>query len=75
MSRTVYFGVGEVARQTGVEPRVISDLLYSRKLSIDRCPIVAGRRLIPSDYVPEIKRVLDSNEKDDVVAETAAKAG
>jgi hypothetical protein len=27
-------------------------------LDDSRCPIIAGRRLIPSDYVPEIERVL-----------------
>jgi hypothetical protein len=52
----------EASRRTGksIPPRVISDLLYARKLDSDRCPIIAGRRLIPADYLEEVLRVLDS---------------
>jgi hypothetical protein len=37
---------------------VISDLFYSRRLDDARCPIIGGRRLIPEDYISEIKEVL-----------------
>ena len=53
-----HFTVSELARQKGVAPRVISDLFYARRLDDGRCPIIGGRRLIPSDYVPEVERVL-----------------
>jgi hypothetical protein len=53
-----YFTVSEVARQMGVPPRVISDLFYRRRLDDARCPILGGRRLIPSDYLSEVERVL-----------------
>jgi hypothetical protein len=74
MSQRIYFGVGEVAQQMGVGPRMISDLLYARKISIERCPVVAGRRLIPSDYLAEIERVLRC-QKEDANAEPASVGG
>jgi hypothetical protein len=55
-----HFIVSQVARRCGVPPRVISDLFYARRLDDRRCPIVAGRRLIPSDYLPEIEAILRS---------------
>ena len=74
MASPVFLSVGEVAQDAGVEPRVISDLLYARKLSTERCPIVGGRRLIPSDYLPEIKRVLHGTQKADATTETVGVA-
>ena len=43
--------VGDVARKLGVRPSRITQLFYERRLSDDYCPIVAGRRLIPPDYI------------------------
>jgi len=43
--------VSEVARRLGANPKDVSDLFYRRRLRDDLCPIVAGRRLIPEDYV------------------------
>lgn len=43
--------VGEVARLLGVRPAQITALFYERKLRDDLCPIVGGRRLIPSEVV------------------------
>lgn len=56
-----FFTVSDVARRLGVNPRLISDLLYQRKLDESRCSVVGGRRLIPEDYVPEIAKVLGVN--------------
>lgn len=50
--------VGDVARQYGVSPHLVSNLFWQRHLNPDRCPVVAGRRLIPADYIDEIGRVL-----------------
>lgn len=50
--------VSEVARRYGVRPRDVSTLFYERVLSDERCPVVAGRRLIPEDYLPEIETAL-----------------
>ena len=36
----------------------ISALFYKRKLRDDLCPIVAGRRLIPLDYIDQIRLAL-----------------
>lgn len=43
--------VGDVARTLRVRPSQITQLFYERRLSDDHCPIVAGRRLIPPDYI------------------------
>ena len=53
--------ISRLARELGIPPRKISDLFYARKLDDTRCPIIDGRRVIPVDYVPEIKRVLGEN--------------
>jgi len=51
--------VSEVARRLNARPRDISDLFYRRELSDKRCPIVGGRRLIPEDYLGEIRAALE----------------
>jgi hypothetical protein len=61
MPERLFLSVGEAADEIGVKPRMISDLFYARQLSAERCPIVAGRRLIPRDYLPEIAAVLASS--------------
>lgn len=55
-----YFTVSEVARRLAVRPREISDLFYQRRLNDQMCPIIGGRRLIPVDYLPVIRAVLES---------------
>lgn len=50
--------VGQVARVLGCPPRILSYYLYVGKLDKDRCPVVGEHRLIPRDYVPEIRQVL-----------------
>lgn len=50
--------ISDIARLVGLPPRLLSDLFYQRVLDDARCPIVAGRRIIPEDYVPEIVKVL-----------------
>lgn len=58
MSKDSFLSVGEAAERINVAPRTISNALYDRKLDVARCPIVAGRRLIPSAYLDEIARIL-----------------
>jgi hypothetical protein len=53
-----YQSVSWVATQLGCRPRDISDLLYTRILDVSRCVVIAGRRLIPEGYLPEIRRIL-----------------
>lgn len=53
--------VSQVARLLGAKPKDISDLFYSRELRDDIAPIVAGRRLIPEDYVETIRTALQRN--------------
>ena len=46
--------VRRLALQYGAErlkPADITGLFYSRRLADDTCPIVAGRRLIPENYL------------------------
>lgn len=53
-----HLSVSEAARRLGARPKDISDLFYRRQLRDDACPIVAGRRLIPEDYLTVIEMVL-----------------
>jgi hypothetical protein len=54
-----FLTVSEAARRIpGARPKDISDLLYLRRLSCERCPLVGGRRMIPLDYLPEIEAAL-----------------
>ena len=46
--------VSDVARSLGASPRDISDLFYRREFRDDLCPVMAGRRMIPEDYVDMI---------------------
>lgn len=48
---TRHLSVSEAARRLRARPRDISDLFYRRRLRDDLCPIVAGRRLIPQEYM------------------------
>ena len=57
MKKSVYF-VSEIARRFKIEPRVLSNHFYTRRLDDNRCPTVGGRRIIPADYPPEIEAVL-----------------
>ncbi|MBD3291352.1 MAG: hypothetical protein GF393_00400 [Armatimonadia bacterium] len=57
-SAMAYVSVSEAARRLDARPRDISDLLYRRQLSDDRCPLVGNRRLIPEDYLDVIAMVL-----------------
>jgi hypothetical protein len=52
--------VGDLARRYNVSPPIITNLFYYRKLDVNRCPIVGGRRLIPKDYVGIIEEKLRS---------------
>ncbi|MHB1038020.1 MAG: hypothetical protein ACYC0Y_25635 [Pirellulales bacterium] len=55
--------VSQVARHIGARPRDISNLFYQRKLRDDLCPIVAGRRRIPEEYLDCIVKVLRREHK------------
>jgi len=48
---TRHLSVSEAARLLKARLRDISDLFYRRRLRDDLCPIIAGRRLIPQEYV------------------------
>lgn len=58
------FTVSQVARllteSTGaiINPRDVSNLLYDREVRDDLCPVVGGRRLVPSECVPLIEAAL-----------------
>ena len=53
-----YRSISEVARELPVRPRDISDAFYARQLDDSKCLIVGRRRLIPPDYIDEIRRVM-----------------
>jgi hypothetical protein len=50
--------VSEVARIIGVQPRRISDLLYTRALPDSDFPVVGGRRLIRPEQIDNIRAAL-----------------
>ena len=50
--------ITELAREWGCAPRILSDAFYGRHLDESRILLVGGRRLIPADYVPEIRAKL-----------------
>lgn len=53
---TVSDAARELSRKLGhaVQPRLISDLFYQRRLDDERCPIVGRCRLIPEDYLDQV---------------------
>ncbi len=53
-----HLNVSEAARRIGANPRDISDLFYKRELRDDIAPIIAGRRMIPADYLDTIRAAL-----------------
>lgn len=50
--------VSDAVRRIGTRPRDIGDFFYGRKLRDDLCPIVAGSRVIPEEYLPQIEQAL-----------------
>ena len=52
--------VGSVAARWGISPSALSILFYRRAFPGQdaTCPVVAGRRMIPVDYMPTIESVL-----------------
>lgn len=50
--------VGEVAALYGVAPKLVSDLLYFRRIDAEKCPIHSGRRWIPRDLLPQVEHAL-----------------
>jgi hypothetical protein len=53
-----FLSVSQAARQLNANPKDITNLFYGRQLRDDLCPVVAGRRLIPPEYVPMIAAAL-----------------
>jgi len=53
-----FLTVGQAADRLGVRPADVSSLFYRRKLRVDMCPLIGGRRLIPPSYLDSIERVL-----------------
>jgi hypothetical protein len=53
-----FFAVSQVGRRFGVAPDLISNGFYRNWLDPARCPIVGTRRVIPEDYLDELKAIL-----------------
>ena len=58
-----YLTVSDVVRELGIRPRDVSDLFYQRRLDDAECPVIGGRRLIPSSYVPFIRATLQASRE------------
>ena len=52
--------VGSAAARYGISPSALSILFYRRAFPGQdvACPVVAGRRMIPTDFLPTIENVL-----------------
>ena len=55
--------ISQAAEELRVPPRAISDLFWQGQLDRNCCPVVAGRRVIPRDYLPAIRAVLVAKGK------------
>lgn len=55
--------VGDAARALNVRPRDITRLLYDRRVSVERCPIIGGRRMIAPSMLPEIAIALSQHSR------------
>jgi hypothetical protein len=53
-----YLGVREAAAELDYPARKLSDDLYAGRLDVSRCPLVAGRRLIPRNCLAEFRVAL-----------------
>jgi hypothetical protein len=66
MSKRQFFTASDIPaealRRHGIRvlPRDVSDLFYARRLDVTRCPVLAGRRLIPRDYLEDVLQALIS---------------
>jgi hypothetical protein len=65
---TEFTTVGEIVRELAgrgeiVRPRDITDLFYAGLLPGERCPVLAGRRLIPRDLIPLVEARLRERKK------------
>jgi hypothetical protein len=56
-------GISELARQRGFKPKDLCDAIYLRLIDERRLIPRGRRRLIPTDYVPEVLRVLQARGK------------
>jgi hypothetical protein len=48
----------ESTYKTPCKPRDISDLIYERRIDVNKCPMQSGRRLIPRELLPTIANLL-----------------
>jgi hypothetical protein len=66
MENALIYTVGEAARILGrqlgrtIPPREISTLFYCQKLE---APMIGGRRIISGSYLPEVRRVLEEEQR------------
>jgi hypothetical protein len=69
MSARSLLSAAEVAEEMGevcglpVRARDVSDLFYWGLLDGKRCPLVGRFRVIPRDYLPEVRRVLEQRRE------------
>ena len=58
-----FVSVGEAAKQLGVSPVVLSNMLYRRPVHSEKCPLRGGRRSIPESYLPALAAELRRSGK------------
>ena len=58
-----YLTIAQASTELGCRAPLLSDLLYRGYLDTARCPLMGTRRLIPRDYLPEIRAYLAARRK------------
>jgi hypothetical protein len=75
MIPTSFVAVGDAARILAAElgravpPRDVSDLLYQHPELTDRCTLAAGRRLVPRELLPELRKLLLTKRREKAASE------
>ena len=57
------FSITDAVAKIGCRPRDISDAFFQQHLDESRVFRLGGRRVIPREYLPEIRRVLTERGK------------
>ena len=50
--------ITDAARRLGVKPTMLSDGFHRGKLDVSKLVPMGNRRLVPTSYLPEIRRIL-----------------
>jgi len=67
-----FLSITECAQEIGCAPKAICNGFFDGLLDPKRCPRVGNRRIIPRDYVPEVRRLITERRERRRPAATAS---